>query len=151
MIDTVSSTATAALLNAVYQNVKAVSDSLLNLMPKVKDEALKNDMTVQISIYEGFASRSAKLLAEEDAKPEKEGMMTKMGVKLGDVMNAVIDSGTAHLAQMVIKHTTTEMNALFKEIREAEARGVSGEPLHLAKHLYEYEEKTAEDMKAYLG
>ena len=142
--------ATADLLVAVYKNVKMASDSLLSLMPKVKDEQLKNDMTVQLSVYEGFASRTAKLLAEEGVKPEEEGMMTKLGAKMGMAMNTMRDSTASHLAEMIIEGSVMGVNDITKEIHEAERRGVSGEPLHLAQHLCEYEEKIAEDFKSYL-
>ena len=127
--------ATADLLVAVYKNVKMASDSLLILMPKVKNERLKNDMTVQLSVYEGFASRAAKLLAEEGVKPEEEGMMTKLGAKMGMVMNTMRDSTASHLAEMIIEGSVMGVNDITKEIHEAERKGVSGEPLHLAQHL----------------
>ena len=72
---------TATLLQAVYKNVKMASDSILNLMPKVEDKQLKSDMTVQLSAYDAFASRAAKLLAEEGEKPEEEGTVTKLAAK----------------------------------------------------------------------
>ena len=150
MTNTVTNTPVADLLNAVYKNVKMASDSLLNLMPKVKDEKLKNDMTVQLSVYEGFASRAAKLLAEEGVKPEEEGVMTKVGAKMGVWMNTMRDSTASHLVEMIIEGATMGMNDILKQIREAEEKNVSGEALRLARHLYEFEEKTAEDMKSYL-
>lgn len=143
-------TATAELLVAIYKNVKMATDSLLTLMPKVKNERLKNDMTVQLSVYEGFASRAAKLLAEEGVKPEEEGMMTKMGAKMGMAMNTMRDSSSSHLAEMIIEGSVMGVNDMTKQISEAKKRGVTGEPLHLAQHLCEYEEKIAEDFKSYL-
>ncbi len=143
-------TATADLLNAIYKNVKMAGESLLTLMPKVKDEKLKNDMTVQLSVYEGFASRAAKLLAEEGAKPKEEGMMTKMSAKMGMMMNTMRDSTSGHLAEMIIEGSVMGANDILKQLREAEKKGVSGEPMSLARHLYDFEEKTAEDMKSYL-
>ena len=151
MADTATKkSATAELLVAVYKNVKMASDSLLNLMPKVKDDKLKNDMTVQISVYEGFASRAAKLLAEESVKPEEESMMTKLGAKMGMAMNTMRDSTASHIAEMIIEGSVMGVNDVTKAIHEAEQRGVSGEPLHLAQHLCEYEEQIAEDFKSYL-
>ena len=65
------------------------SDSILNLMPKIKDSKLKNDLTVQLSVYEAYASRAAKLLADEGAKPEEEGTVTKLASKWGSMMNTM--------------------------------------------------------------
>ncbi|MBO7273277.1 MAG: hypothetical protein J6V22_00325, partial [Clostridia bacterium] len=77
---------TATLLQAIYKNVKMAGNSILNLMPKVHDSKLKNDLTVQLSVYEAYASRAAKLLAEEGVKPEDESTMTKMASKWGTMM-----------------------------------------------------------------
>ena len=150
MSKTVQPTATAELLGAVYKNVKMATDSLLSLMPKVKDEALKNDMTVQISVYDGFASRAAKLLAEEGCKPEEEGSITKLSAKMGMLMGTLKDSGTSHLAEMIIEGSVMGVNDMVKQIGEAEAKGVEGEALHLARALCEYEEKIAKELRSYL-
>ena len=91
MAGTVTVRTTADLLREVYRNVKMAGDSLINLMPKVKDDKLKSDMTVQLSVYEAFASRATKLLAEEGVKPEDEGLMTKMSAKWGIMMNTMKD------------------------------------------------------------
>lgn len=147
-------TPTAELLVGIYKNVKMASDTLLDLMPRVKDEKLKNDMTVQISVYEGFASRAAKLMAETGARPEEEGMMSKMTSKMTSKMSVMMgsmrDGATDHIAEMIIKGAVSGTNEMMKLIRDAEAHSVTGEPMHLAHHLCDYEQKTAEDMKSYL-
>lgn len=141
---------TAELLDAVYKNVKSASDALLSIMPKVRDEKLKNDMTVQISVYEGFASRAAKLLAEEGEKPQEKSMMQKVSSRVSTMMSTARNSTPAHLAELIIEGAHMGENDILCKIREAEAKHVSGEPLRLAKHLCEYEENVAEDMKSYL-
>ena len=54
----------SALLSEVYRNVRMAEDSIINLMPKVTEERLKNELTVQISVYSAFSSRAAKQLAQ---------------------------------------------------------------------------------------
>ena len=150
MTDTMQKTATAELLTAVYKNVRMASDSLLNLMPKIKDEEFKNAVTVQLSVYEGFASRTAKLLAEEGAKPEEEGMITKLSAKMGMAVNTLRDASTSHLAEMIIEGAVMGVNDLTQQIHKAETKGASKDALHLAGHLCEYEEKIAKDYRVYL-
>lgn len=143
-------TKTAELLQTVYKNVKMASDSILNLMPKVKDEKLKSDMTVQLSAFEAFASRTAKLLADEGAKPETEGPLTKLSAKWGTMMNTMRDSTSSHLAEMMIEGATMGANEMLRELREAENTGVSESALRLARDVCAFEEKIAEEMKSYL-
>ncbi len=147
---TTTSKKEAQILNAVYKNVKMATDSLLNLMPKVHDEALKSDMTVQLSTYEAFASRAAKKLGEFGVKPEEEGMMTKIGAKMGCMMNTIKDSTAGHLAEMIIEGATMGINDMYKQVREGKAADIDPDIIQLCEDLLRYEEKTVEQMKEYL-
>ena len=138
---------TADVLQAVYKNVKMAGDSILNLMPKVKDEKLKSDMTVQLSTFEAFASRAAKLLGEEGAKPEEEGIVTKLSAKWGSMMNTMRDSTSTHLAEMLVEGATMGVNDMLRELREAENSTVSESALRLVRDVCAYEEKIAHDMR----
>ena len=150
MTETMKSQKTAGLLKAIYKNVKMAGDSLIDLMPKVKDQELKSEMTVQLSTYEAFASRAAKLLADEGVKPEDEGFLTKMGAKVGCMMNTMRDSTTSHLAEMLIEGATRGMNDMYKQIRETENTDASEKALRLARDVCAYEERTIEEMKRFL-
>lgn len=150
MAGTVTVKTSADLLREVYRNVKMAEDSIINLMPKVNDEKLKSDMTVQLSVYEAFASRAAKQLADEGVKPEDENMFTKMSAKWGMMMNTMKDSTTEHLVQMMIEGTTMGVGEMLRWIREAENTGVSEEALRLGRDVLAFEEKCVEDLKALL-
>lgn len=141
---------TSALLSEIYRNVRMAEDSIIDLMPKVTEEKLKNELTIQISVYSAFSSRAAKLLAEVGATPEEESMMTKMGAKWGILMNTLKDSTQEHLAQMLIEGTTMGVGELLRVIRDAQNNGISGDALRLAEDVLAYEEKAVEEMKAYL-
>lgn len=141
---------TAELLQAVYKNVKMASDSILNIMPRVKDEKLKSDMTVQLSVFEAFASRAAKHLAEEGTSPEEEGMLPKTMAKMGTMMNTMRDSSAPHLAEMLIEGATMGVTDMLKNLREAENGRASEASLRLARDVCAYEEKIAEELKSYL-
>ena len=138
---------TATLLQAIYKNVKMAGDSILTLMPKVKDSKLKNDLTVQLSVYEAYASRAAKLLAEEGAKPEEEGTVTKLSAKMSAMMNTMIDSTSSHLAEMLVEGGTMGVNDMLKQIREAENTTASESALRLARDVCRFEEKTVDEIR----
>ncbi len=140
----------AAVLNAVFKNVKMASDSILNLMPKVQSQQLKSDLTVQLSTYEAFASRAAKLLGKEGIKPQEENWMTRMGAKWGTVMNTMKDSTTSHLVEMVIEGTTMGINDMMEQLRVCKREEVANDIRHLAQDVLDYEEKVLSEMKEYL-
>lgn len=150
MAGTVIVKETADLVGEVYRNVKMAEESILDLMPKVKDDALKSALTVQLSVYSGFAARAAKLLDDEGAKPDDGGMMAKMGAKWGIMMNVMKDSTTEHMIQMMIEGTTMGVGELLRWIREAENKGVSEAALKLAREVCSYQEKTVDDLKEML-
>lgn len=139
---------TAEVLTSVYKNVRMASDSILNLMPKVKNEQLKGEMTTQLSVFDAFASRAAKLLGEEGIKPEQEGMMTRMGAKWGAMMNTMRDSTATHLAEMLVEGATMGVNDMLRVLREAENTSASEASIKLARDVCEYEEKLVEEMRA---
>lgn len=147
MAEALKSKQTALLLQAVYKNVKMGSDSILNLMPKVQDHRLKSDMTVQLSVYEAFASRAAKLLAEEGVKPEEEGAVTKLSAKMSAMMNTMRDSTSSHLAEMLVEGGTMGVNDMLKQIREAENTTASESALRLARDVCRFEEKTVDEIR----
>ena len=150
MAGTVVVKETADLVGEVYRNVKMAEESIMDLMPKVKDDALKSALTVQLSVYSGFAARAAKLLDDEGAKPDDGGMIAKMGAKWGIMMNVMKDSTTEHMIQMMIEGTTMGVGELLRWIREAENKGVSEAALKLAREVCTYQEKTVDDLKEML-
>ena len=150
MAGTVVVRETADLVGEIYRNVKMAEESILDLMPKVRDDHLKSALTVQLSVYSEFAARAAKLLDDEGVKPDDGGMLAKMGAKWGIIMNTMKDCTTEHLVQMMIEGTTMGVGEMLRWIRESENAGVSGEALKLAREVCNYEEKTVEELKEML-
>ena len=146
MAGTVVVKRSADLVGEIYRNVKMAEESILDLMPKVRDDHLKSALTVQLSEYSGFAARAAKLLDDEGVKPDDGGMLAKMGAKWGIIMNTMKDCTTEHLIQMMIEGTTMGVGEMLRWIRESENTGVSEESLKLAREVCRYEEKTVEDL-----
>lgn len=138
---------TAALLETTYQNVHAACNVILDLMPRVKDAELKSDMTVALSVFDAFASRAAKLLAEEGVKPTTESMMSRMTAKWGTAMQAMKDSSAAGLVEILLQGTNDGISEMLHVLREAENTGVSEDALRLARDLCAYEEKAVSEWK----
>ena len=150
MAEATKTRTTAEVLQSIFKNVKMAGDSILNIMPKVKDEAFKSDLTVTLSAFEAFASRATKLLADNGVKPEEEGVVAKTAAKWGTMMNTMRDSTTSHLAQMMVEGATMGVTEMMRLLRESENGCVSENALRLLRDVCEFEEKVVEDMKAYL-
>ena len=150
MAEAVKTKETAQVLSAVYKNVKMASESILTLMPKVQDGKLKEELTTQLSAFDAFASRAAKLLADEGVKPEQENAMTRIGAKWGSMMETMKDGSSAHLAEMMIEGATMGVTDMMRMIREHENGCASESALRLARDVCAYEERVVEQMKDYL-
>ncbi len=150
MTETVQIKTTSEVLSAVYKNVKMASDSILTLMPKVTDAKLKSELTTQLSAFDAFASRAAKLLGEEGVKPEEENWFTKMSAKMSNMMSTLRDSTPAHIAELLVEGYTMGVNDLLKQLREAENTSVSESALRLTRDVCAYEEKLIAQMKEHL-
>ena len=137
-------------LNALYKNVKMGADSILNVMGKVSNTALREELTKEINAYEGFAKQLEEIINSNGDTPKEEGFFTKMSAKLGMAMNTMNDPSDEHIAQMVIEGATMGTTELIRLIRENENGCCSEKVLSLAKNIVEFEESTIEVMKRFL-
>ena len=142
--------ATREFLDSLYKNVKMGADSIIDLMPKVKDDSLRAEMTAELEKYEGFAKDIRKLLFADGEEPKPESIMAKMGVKMGVMMNTMMDDSTSHIAQMMIEGATMGITDTTKLIREHENTNCSEAALALARKTVQYEEESIERLKKFL-
>ena len=144
------SSANAEMLDRMYKNVKMGSDSMINIMSRVKDEDFRSELTAQLDAYEGYSRQVGKMIYDAGGKPKEEGPMTKISAKLGMAMNTMTDSTTSHLAQMVIEGATMGMTDMTKIVREYENAPCSEDALSLARQIAEFEDGSIENLKKFL-
>ncbi len=141
---------TAEFLCKLYKNVKMGSESLISLMPKVKDQKLRTDMSVQLGHYEKFATSISKALFDLGREPKEENIVTKASAKIGIAMNTLVDSTSSHIAQMITEGSNMGIDDTIKQLREYENQPVSEQSMKIAREFIEFEEKNVETMRAYL-
>ena len=140
----------AQMLDKMYKNVKMGSDSMVNILSKVKDESLKGELTNQLDKYEGYSKKVAQMIYDAGGKPHEEGMLARAGAKIGLEMNTMIDATSSHLAEMVIEGATMGMTDMTKILREYENKNCSEAAMKLAKEIAEFEDKSIDSLKKYL-
>lgn len=141
---------TKDFLDSLYKNVKMGTDSIIDLMPKVKDDGLRAEMTAELEKYESFAKDIRELLFDKGEEPKPESIMAKMGVKMGVMMNTMMDDTTSHIADMMIQGATMGITDTTKLIREHENTNCSESALALARKTVQYEEESIERLKKFL-
>ena len=90
------------------------------------------------------------MIYDTGSKPKEENPVTRFSAKVGMAMNTMVDSGTSHLAQMVIEGATMGITDLTRQVREHENTTCSESALSMAKDIIRFEEATVSTMKQYL-
>ena len=145
-----SKTATKSFLDSLYKNVKMGADSIIDLMPKVSDQKMKEEMTCQLEHYEKFAKEIRNMLFELGEEPKEESFMTKLMSKMGISINTMIDATSSHIADIMIQGATMGITDTTKLVREYENTPCSEEALSLARDTIKYEEESIEKLKKFL-
>ena len=149
-MDKNKNTLNAQMLDKMYKNVKMGSDSMINIMSRVKDEGLKQELTNQLDTYENYGKKVSKMIYDMGGQPKEENVITKMSAKIGMAMNTMTDSTTSHLAEMVIEGATMGMTDMTKIVREYENLGCGEAPLKLAREIATFEDNSIEKLKKFL-
>ncbi|MBP3370150.1 MAG: hypothetical protein J6L85_05300 [Clostridia bacterium] len=145
-----SAQVTKRFLDSLYKNVKMGADSIIDLMPKVKDQKMREEMTAELEHYEGFSKEIRDILFKNGDEPKEETMMARMGVKMGVAMNTMMDDSTSHIADMMIQGATMGITDTTKLIREYENSSCAEDALALARKTVKYEEESIERLKKFL-
>lgn len=141
---------TENFLADLYKNVKMGADSIINILSKVPEGELRNELTREINEYESYAKTIETMIYDMGDTPKEENILTKMGAKIGMAMNTMNDPSTQHIAQMVIEGATMGVTEIIRLIRENENVICSEKVLKLAKDIVAFEEDTIERMKKFL-
>ena len=141
---------TGELLDGLYKNVSMGSNSLTQMISKVKNSELSAELTSQLNSYGEFSSKiSSEMKASTGEMPDK-GMLSSITAKLGLEMNTLIDSSDERIAQMVIEGTTMGITDTIRLVRDYENSNCKESALQLARDVVTFQESAVERTKSFL-
>ena len=140
----------AELLQDIYSNVKMGSESIINLLPKIKDDNMKTLMTNQLDQYEKYALQVRKELVSQGIEPKEVNPVAKLGAKIGMEMKSMQDSTTSHMAEMMVQGSTMDVTDLLQKVTIYEKCPECKQSVSLAKEIVAFEERNIEKMKEFL-
>ena len=140
----------AELLQDIYSNVKMGSDSIISLLPKIKNNELKMLMTSQLDQYEKYARDVRAQLTEQGITPKEANPVSKLGARIGMEMKSLQDSTTSHMAEMMVQGSTMDVTDLLQKVSAYEDSPECRESVKLAKEIVAFEENNIEKMKQFL-
>lgn len=141
---------TEEMLEELIKGLAMGKQSLTNIIPKVKDTNLTDELTKQLDCYSRFCDEATRMIDSIGGEAKSENIITKISAKMGIEMNTLMDSSDAHIAQMMIEGATMGITDNIRLVRDYENSNCSEEALALARQVVSYQEKTVESMKKYL-
>ncbi len=140
----------AELLQDIYSNVKMGSDSIINLLPKIKDDDMKTFMTTQLNQYEKYAMQVKNQLTSQGIEAKEVNPISKLGAKIGMEMKSMQDCTTSHMAEMMVQGSTMDVTDLLQKVSVYENCPECKNSVSLAKEIVAFEERNIEKMKEFL-
>lgn len=136
------------MLNSIYRGAKTGSQAISDLLPHVSDPELRADVTAQKREYESISADAANRMIALGGHPEDVPAVKKAGLKLGVAMNTAMDASTSHLAELVIRGSTTGITTITRVLNAYTPQwsGISD----LANRLICTEQRSIDRLKAYL-
>ncbi len=138
------------LLETLYKNVSMAKESLLAILPKVKDKAFKDELTTELDRYERYKNELDELFRQSDCEEKMQALRTKMSARLDVGIKTITDDSEQSIAQMHIENTTEWSTDIIRELRECENGRCSEKAITLAKNIVAFQEKQIEKMKSFL-
>ncbi len=137
-------------LKEIYKNTKMGADSIINLLPKVKEDALRSAMTMQLDGYEKYAARAQRELDARGDTAKEENVMTRLSARVGMAFNTMLDSTTSHIAEMMIEGSNMGITDMTKLLNNFEVGNADSPAVRLAHEVLRFEEHNLEMLKPYL-
>ena len=137
-----------SFLGAIYKGAKMGADSIINLLPKVKNEALRSAMTMKLDGYEKYAAEAAKAMKRRGVEPKEDNVMVRMSAKVGMAINTMISSDTGHIAEIMIGGSNMGITDMTKLVNNYDTQ--DSEAMRLARDIILFEQHNIEILKRYL-
>jgi hypothetical protein len=136
------------LLEEVYKATKMGLEATQLVIPKVRDESLREQIELQGENYKGMANKAKEMLRHDGRLPEEEDPLKK-AVLWGSIqMNTAINRHPKHIAEMMISGTTMGIVDMTKKLNELDDADAGAKKL--AEEYIVNEQKNIEDLKNHL-
>ena len=140
----------AEFLQEIYSNVKMGSDSIINLLPKIKNDEMKTVVTSQLEQYEKYAQSAKNQLIVQGVEPKQPNPVAKISAKIGMEMKSLQDSTTSHMAEMMVQGSTMDVTDLLQKVSVYEKTPECKNSVALAREIVAFEERNIERLKEFL-
>lgn len=138
----------ASVLNSIYRGAKTGSQNISELLPKTDNPRFRADLQMQEQQYEAIKTAAASKLQTMGSEPEPVGLMKQAGMKAAVSMHTMMNTDTAHLAELMINGSNMGITNMTKVLNGY--ANPQPDVKHLADRLIQVEQDNIERLKTYL-
>ncbi len=103
-------------LAEIYRGANMGVQTINNLLMKVTDNAIYNELKYQLRSYEEIANEAYVEIMKRNSKPKDISMFDKMSAKMSIGLNTFINNNSSHIADMLIKGNTMGVTGITKSL-----------------------------------
>lgn len=137
------------ILAEIYRNAQLAQTSIIDLLPEVQDEDIKEELLREHEEYEKICSQAAHLASGYDLNLKEPSPIKKAMMWSAIKMNAATDNSKQNVAQMMIKGTVNGITSLKTSLSDGE-KIMNTDIKNLLKELIALEEGFEKNLKKYL-
>jgi len=107
---------TTDFLSEIYRGANMGVQTINNILMKVTDNAIYNELKYQLRSYEEIANEAYTEIMKRNNKPKEISVFDKMSAKMSIGINTFISSKPSHVADMLIKGNTMGVTGITKSL-----------------------------------
>ena len=137
------------VLAEIYRNAQLALTSIVDILPEVDDEEIKEELIRQHEEYEKVCSEAASLATRYDLDLKEPSPIKKAMMWSAIKMGTANDNSSQNIAQMMIRGTVTGITSLKTSLTDGE-KDMDGEVKKLLNELINMEEGFEKNLKKFL-
>ncbi|HHZ01961.1 MAG TPA: hypothetical protein GX396_03325 [Tissierellia bacterium] len=139
---------TVDLLSEIYRGAKMGVETINNLLTKVNDNKVYDELKYQQRTYEEIANEAYLELEKRTKEIKDISLMSKISAKMSVGINTMINNSPSHVADMMIKGSTMGITSLTKNLNSYV--NVDEDIKSLAERFMKIEQDNIERLKRFL-
>ncbi len=137
------------VLAEIYRNTQLALQSISDIMPEIEDDDIKKEIAYQHDEYERISGRACAIARDTGSELKEPSAIKKAMMWSAIKMNTVNDSGSQHIAALMLRGTVMGLASLKTTYTDTE-KTLSNDIKHLLKDLIALEENFEKRLKSYL-
>lgn len=139
---------TVEFLSEIYRGAKMGVQTINNILTKVTDNNIYDELKYQLRSYEEIANEAYSEMLKRNNEPKDISTLNKLSAKMSIGINTFINSNPSHIADMMIKGNTMGVTGISKSLNAY--NNADNEIKNLADRFIKLEQDNIDRLKKFL-